>query len=143
MDWKITKKRTPSSRTGPSKPLDGNYAYIEASGRRSGDNAILTSAVTSQLLPSGPSCLRFFYNMNGRDMGTLEVFAGERNSEQKVWSISGNQNDKWSPVGVDILPANDLVIMIEAIRGKSYRSDIAIDTIELFDSPCSAGPQPT
>lgn len=27
--------------------------------------------------------------------------------------------------------------MIEAIRGKSYRSDIAIDTIELFDSPCS------
>lgn len=26
--------------------------------------------------------------------------------------------------------------MIEAIRGKSYRSDIAIDTIELFDSPC-------
>ncbi|XP_052711456.1 MAM and LDL-receptor class A domain-containing protein 1-like isoform X3 [Crassostrea angulata] len=143
MDWKITKKRTPSSRTGPGKPLDGNYAYIEASGRRSGDNAILTSAVMSQLSPSGPSCLRFFYNMNGRDMGTLEVFAGERNSKQKVWSISGNQNDKWNPVGVDILPANDLVIMIEAIRGKSYRSDIAIDTIELFDSPCSAGPQPT
>lgn len=28
-------------------------------------------------------------------------------------------------------------IMFEAIRGKSYRSDIAIDTIELFDSPCN------
>lgn len=54
--------------------------------------------------------------MNGRDMGTLEVFAGERNSKQKVWSISGNQNDKWSPVGVDILPANDLVVSYSCLN---------------------------
>ncbi|XP_065942368.1 MAM and LDL-receptor class A domain-containing protein 1 isoform X2 [Magallana gigas] len=137
MDWKITKKRTPSSRTGPSKPLDGNYAYIEATGRRSGDNAILTSAVTSQLSPSSPTCLRFVYNMNGRNIGTLKVLAGERYSEQEIWALSGNQNDKWTPVSIDIPAFNDLVIKFEAIRGNGYRSDIAIDSIQLFDSPCT------
>ncbi|XP_065942365.1 MAM and LDL-receptor class A domain-containing protein 2 isoform X1 [Magallana gigas] len=139
MDWLITKKRTPSLNTGPNKPLDGNYTFIEASGRTAGDNAILSSAATSQFfLRAGPACLRFFYNMNGRGIGTLNVFAGESNSEQNVWNISGNQNDIWTPVAVDIPPVNDLVIWIEAIRGKSYLSDIAIDTIELFDSPCIA-----
>uniref|UniRef100_K1QQ99 MAM and LDL-receptor class A domain-containing protein 1 n=1 Tax=Magallana gigas TaxID=29159 RepID=K1QQ99_MAGGI len=138
MDWLITKKRTPSLNTGPNKPLDGNYTFIEASGRTAGDNAILSSAATSQFFLRGPACLRFFYNMNGRGIGTLNVFAGESNSEQNVWNISGNQNDIWTPVAVDIPPVNDLVIWIEAIRGKSYLSDIAIDTIELFDSPCIA-----
>lgn len=59
---------------------------------------------------AGPACLRFFYNMNGRGIGTLNVFAGESNSEQNVWNISGNQNDIWTPVAVDIPPVNDLVV---------------------------------
>lgn len=40
--------------TGPSKPLDGFFAYIEASvGLKPGDNAIFSSATTSQLSLSG------------------------------------------------------------------------------------------
>ncbi|XP_052711416.1 MAM and LDL-receptor class A domain-containing protein 1-like isoform X1 [Crassostrea angulata] len=137
LDWRKAAWPTFDTFTGPSKPLDGFFAYIEASvGLKPGDNAIFSSATTSQLSLSGPSCLRFFYNMNGIEIGTLRVFAGERNSEQKVWSLSGNQNDHWIPVAVYIPPTNDLVIRIEAIRGKGYLSDIAIDTIELFDFPC-------
>lgn len=56
--------------------------------------------------------------MNGRGMGTLNVFAGERNSEQKVWSISGNQKDNWTPVAVDIPSANDLVVRFLFIHAK-------------------------
>lgn len=44
---------TPSGNTGPSKPLDGYFAYIEASARTTGDNAILSSAATSHFSLSG------------------------------------------------------------------------------------------
>lgn len=50
--------------------------------------------------------------MNGRDIGTLRVLAGERNSEQEVWTLYGNQKDIWTPVSIDIPAFNDLVVCL-------------------------------
>lgn len=50
--------------------------------------------------------------MNGRNIGTLKVLAGERYSEQEIWALSGNQNDKWTPVSIDIPASNDLVVCL-------------------------------
>ena len=64
--------------------------YIEASRRKTGDNAKLE---VRSGLPTGKSCLSFFYNMHGGHnyMGTLRVLINGENVFQK----SGNQGNTW------------------------------------------------
>ena len=75
--WTRSTGRTTSSQTGPSSDHTygtavGHYLYIEASApRQSGDKARLVSADYS---PIGSQCLEFWYNMYGRDTGTLNVY---------------------------------------------------------------------
>ena len=64
--------------------------YIEASRRRKGDNAKLELRSS---LPTGKSCLSFFYNMHGGHnyMGTLRVLV----NGETVFQKSGNQGSTW------------------------------------------------
>ena len=64
--------------------------YIEASRRRKGDNAKLE---LRSGLPTGKSCLSFFYNMHGGHnyMGTLRVLI----NGETVFQKSGNQGNTW------------------------------------------------
>ena len=65
--------------------------YIEASPpRRRGDKARLNSPIYSK--STGSSCLKFWYHMYGRTMGTLNVYAVLAGRYQKIWSKSGNYN---------------------------------------------------
>ena len=66
--------------------------YIEASyPRKPGDIAKLVVAVPNN---GNPSCLSFYYHMYGASTGTFNVYSGNT----KVFSVSGNQGDKWSIV---------------------------------------------
>ena len=64
--------------------------YIEASRRRKGDNAKLE---LRSGLPTGKSCLSFFYHMHGGHnyMGTLRVLI----NGETVFQKSGNQGNTW------------------------------------------------
>ena len=64
--------------------------YIEASRRKTGDNAKLE---LRSGLPTGKSCLSFFYNMHGGQnyMGTLRVLI----NGETVFQKSGNQGKTW------------------------------------------------
>ena len=64
--------------------------YVEASRRRKGDNAKLE---LRSGLPTGKSCLSFFYNMHGGHnyMGTLRVLV----NGETVFQKSGNQGNTW------------------------------------------------
>ena len=64
--------------------------YIEASRRKTGDNAKLE---LRSGLPTGKSCLSFFYNMHGGHnyMGTLRVLI----NGETVFQKSGNQGNRW------------------------------------------------
>ncbi|XP_078331594.1 MAM and LDL-receptor class A domain-containing protein 2-like isoform X2 [Crassostrea virginica] len=138
MEWTFISGNTSSKNTGPSHLLDGAYAYIEATSMAKGSKAILSN-VDLTLRTPGPSCLSFYYNMYGKAMGTLNVWAGDRFAiQEKVWSLSGDQGDVWNHVTVDIPSSNDLVIQFEGIIGRNFKSDMAIDTVGLFDTPCSA-----
>jgi hypothetical protein len=62
--------------------------YIEASApRRRGDNARLLSPIYNK--STQPSCLKFWYNMYGSSMGTLNVYTVLGGVYRKVWSRSG------------------------------------------------------
>ncbi|CAB4006551.1 MAM domain-containing glycosylphosphatidylinositol anchor 2-like [Paramuricea clavata] len=60
-----------------------------------------------------------------------------------VWSLSGNQGDKWNPAQVAV---NDQTAsyqyVIEGVRGKDIKGDIAIDDISLMVS-CLSGENQT
>lgn len=51
----------------------------------------------------GRMCLQFYYSMNGRGMGTLNVYKREGvKNDDLIWSMSGNQGKEWHEALVDV-----------------------------------------
>lgn len=44
---------------------------------------------------TGSLCLSFYYNMNGFNIGSLEVYTVANGSKTTRWSQSGNHGDVW------------------------------------------------
>ncbi|XP_052271751.1 hemicentin-1-like [Dreissena polymorpha] len=144
-NWTFQSGNTNSSGTGP--PGDhtthggaGKYIYIEASDPRTrGNNA----AIVSHPLPANqPTCLSFFYNMFGADIGNLNVTIVDKCSgqTQMVFHESGNKGEAWKEATVSI-PAsavpNEYEIKIGASVGSSFKGDIALDDILIQDTSCA------
>ena len=104
-DWLRSRGRTTSSFTGPSfdhtlSSALGYYMFIESSAPRvPGDKARLYSEVFKPTRDT--KCFNFYYNMNGADVGTLNVYLLVNQSrdvfstEALVWSLQGDNGDQW------------------------------------------------
>ena len=68
----------------------GYYLYVESSGARPGDRAELVSPWRSGL--PGGQCLKFYYTMYGKNMGSLAVKLTLSNG--KNWYIFYKQGDQ-------------------------------------------------
>lgn len=81
--------------------------FIETSyPRKRGDRARFESEVFTPTTGKG-RCLSFWYHMKGGHIGTLNVYMrvyGQ--SETKLWSITGDQGDKWNSASTPILSGN-------------------------------------
>ncbi|XP_013414022.1 uncharacterized protein LOC106176257 [Lingula anatina] len=75
--------------------------------------------------------------MNGINIGTLNVYRKDTSSglETKLFSVSGNFGDLWYPRSIT-LESGAYSVVIEAVRGNGYRSDIAVDDILIQDGSC-------
>ncbi|CAH3027830.1 unnamed protein product, partial [Porites evermanni] len=144
-DWTVHQGATPSGETGPSSDMSGKgwYIYAESSQPRvEGDRAVLLS-------PSlvGPYCLRMHFHMMGTDIGSLNVYKITASSRTTVLSTSGNKGDKWYMAQSSLTGSEQFKIAFEAVRGYSYRGDIALDEIKLApggcDTPATAAPSTT
>ncbi|KAK3095928.1 hypothetical protein FSP39_020974 [Pinctada imbricata] len=127
---------TPSSSTGPSAAYAGSsYMYAETSSPRvGGDEAILESGT----LPSNDvMCLDFHYHMYGSSMGDLEVGTLDSGADVVIFSMSGDQGDQWNRAEIDIFTGPATSIYVKAIRGSSYRGDVAIDAVQLRQGLCN------
>lgn len=116
----------------------GHYLYVESSNpAHPQDKALLESAVYYQ---SGPNCnLTFWYNMNGRQIGTLQVLLKTSISNQllTLWQKTGNHGTAWKQATVPIRSNSQFAIVFEARTGAGYLGDIAIDDITY--SGCDTG----
>nr|XP_046228166.1 MAM domain-containing glycosylphosphatidylinositol anchor protein 2-like isoform X8 [Scatophagus argus] len=146
-------KYTPN--TGPSGDRSGSkqgfYMYIETSRpRKEGDQARLVSPFFN-VAPKNPYgitnppayCFGFFYHMYGKHIGTLNAFLrqkGQTTSEGPVWSLSGNQGDRWKQAKVSIHPTASFQVVLEGIRGPGIEGDIAIDDVTLEEGECRDPP---
>ena len=83
-----------------SSTFSGSYVYVESSKRNKGDRARLVS----QMLGSKTrQCFSFYYNMYGKDTGTLRLFLAP---EHKPWiylfTKTGNQGQNWHNADVTL-----------------------------------------
>lgn len=83
--------------------------------------------------------------MSGSDIGTFNVLwktaAGNgSNAEGIIWTLKGNQQNKWLFARVTLPYKKHVMIVFEGIRGNSYQGDIAIDDIQVTKKPCSILP---
>ncbi|XP_077421169.1 LOW QUALITY PROTEIN: MAM domain-containing glycosylphosphatidylinositol anchor protein 2 [Vanacampus margaritifer] len=138
-------KYTPN--TGPSVDRRGSkqgyYVYIETSRpRMEGDKARLLSPSFNTGSKSGATyCLAFYYHMYGKHIGALSVFLRQKGaSEASVWSLSGNQGDRWRRAAINIHPNADFQVVLEGVRGAGIEGDIAIDDVTIQEGQCKDPP---
>ncbi|CAH1233158.1 MALRD1 [Branchiostoma lanceolatum] len=137
LDWTRHSGSSLTSSTGPSVDhtlgtSSGHYMYLETSAGSPGEAARLVSAP----LPasSTPYCLRFYYHMFGDSIETLNVYIRTQGIlGNSVWTISGNQGNVWMFGHAQLVGSNSFNVVFEAVRGDSFRGDIAIDDVTVSD----------
>ncbi|XP_050399724.1 uncharacterized protein LOC126816958 [Patella vulgata] len=141
-DWTRAQGKTPSANTGPLKDHTcesekGHFMFIEASAKGKGNNAIIYSPLYRGMTQQ---CVEFFYHMNGRHIGTLNVYARARGAElDSVWRAYGNQGNVWSFARLGIpkeLARAGYQIAFEGITENGYQGDISIDDVSVTDAAC-------
>ncbi len=134
-DWTRETGPTDSGGTGPSGAADGNYyIYTEATGHFS-TTAILESPCFD-LTGENEAYFEFKYNMNGPHMGTLKLELSTNSGSTwptELWSLSGNQEDYWNTVIIDLSSYTGQTIKLRfyGAVGSNWQSDMAVDDIIL------------
>ncbi|XP_041950324.1 MAM domain-containing glycosylphosphatidylinositol anchor protein 2-like isoform X2 [Alosa sapidissima] len=149
-DTKYTPNTGPSGDRAGSK--QGFYMYIETSRpRKLGDKARLVSPVFN-VAPKNPYgltnppayCFSFYYHMYGKHIGTLNAFLKQKgqsaSAESPVWTLTGNQGDRWRQAKVSVHPTASFQVAFEGVRGPGIEGDIAIDDVVLEEGDCPNTP---
>ena len=67
--------------------------FINSGGRNYLDRARLISRLQS---PTSGSCFSFWYNMNGRGIGQLNIYKVAGSEFQLMWNKSGDHENRWN-----------------------------------------------
>jgi len=137
--WFRRRFNTPSHGTGPSQDHTGNgyYIYIETSQPAKEKH----SAQLLSPLIRGPKCFRFYYHMYGSHMGNLDVFLQIRGQygNYLMWQKSGEQGNQWREANIDLGYADEFQVVLNAVVGRGYQGDIAVDDVTFTDGLCESG----
>ncbi|XP_038052895.1 MAM and LDL-receptor class A domain-containing protein 1-like isoform X1 [Patiria miniata] len=153
-NWALQCGDTPTEETGPLYDhtlgdSNGKYYYMHARPLDMGDRVVLLSPVVAANESQSVWCFSFWYNMYGRGItegGALKVSVGlypvnesaYPANESLVLSIAGQQTGPkvWIQAKVAVNQTSDFQVAIEARRGVSSTSDIAIDDVDLSEGEC-------
>lgn len=135
-EWWVYNTNTRSTNTGPTtdhSPNDANYMYIEATGFPLQEASLITPCYNFSGL-FAPK-FSFWYHMWGTDMGELHVDINNGNG----WvldvtpAIVGDQGNNWLFREIDLTAYSGNIVQLRfrGIVGNAFRSDIAIDDIEI------------
>ncbi|KAL9961868.1 hypothetical protein ACROYT_G030900 [Oculina patagonica] len=142
LNWDFNRLFTQTVDTGPSNDHtsgQGYYLYMESSGTRTGETVDLVSPWLAS--KSEGQCLKFYYTMYGKTMGSLSIKV--ELSNDKSWFIfykNGNQGMKWRKGTGNIEVPLGLWYRLR-IQGKIGQvggySDIAIDDVYIDPGLCN------
>lgn len=137
--WYRHRGTTPSRNTGPNGDhggKNGYYLYLESSyPARFGYKSQLMS---ESFDPTEERCLSWWYSMNGKTVGTLNVYLINSRSGNKtsLWSKSGQQGKEWKQAYISFSSGSKYRIVFEGTRGRGYTGDIALDDIQFIEGSC-------
>ncbi|XP_048583019.1 MAM and LDL-receptor class A domain-containing protein 1 isoform X2 [Nematostella vectensis] len=139
--WILNRDATPSDQTGPTNDHTtglGSYIYVEATGGKQGEMARLYSP----LLQANATCVTLYYHMFGASMGSFNIYADTNSTRTLLWTLSGNQGQRWQMAQVPINYTGETIqLLLEGVRGSDYTGDIAVDDIVVSTNSCDVYPQ--
>eukprot|EP00058_Branchiostoma_floridae_P004010 XP_002589498.1 hypothetical protein BRAFLDRAFT_88357 [Branchiostoma floridae] len=116
--------------------ISGFYIFIDSSGSSEGKKAQIVSPVFTD----DTFCqFRFFYHMQGRNIGSLHVLVRnvKNGSTEEVWRRQGQQGRGWLFGSVSIGTKNrSYQVLLEAVVGNGDQGDIAVDDVS-FATYCT------
>lgn len=136
--WSRAKGVTPSIGTGPDRDHTsgaGSYIFVETSG---GSPGLKGSFISPQLPSNQEACLHFWYNMNGAEMGDLDVIVQPTTGNgTTILHESGNKGTRWFEAKMTIpSQTQPYKIDFQVTRGSGFKGDAALDDISIKDGPC-------
>jgi hypothetical protein len=140
---------TPTLLTGPGYStnyggtgyaMEGAYfMFVEASGNYNNDISMTSHCFDLSTLSN--ASLKFWYNMFGSGMGSLDV---ELSSDggitwDSTWTVSGDQGVDWAQANIDVsaYAATGVTVKITGTTGSTDYSDICIDAMSFVDAGCT------
>jgi hypothetical protein len=71
---------------------NGHYIFIDCA-KKEGNQAWLSSLIFSE---TKSRCMRFWYSLNGNNIGTLRVeLIYENNAKDIIWQLSSDKGSQW------------------------------------------------
>ncbi|XP_071839703.1 MAM and LDL-receptor class A domain-containing protein 2-like [Apostichopus japonicus] len=152
-DWTLRSGLSANPGTGPvsdhtQDSSAGHYLYTEVfPPRKAGDRASIVSPTVSAA--SSDCKLRFWYHMDGDDIGSLQAFmvtsflSDLSSYKMLVDVLNGEQGDWWQLREVT-LPnsASNYAITLEAVTGDGIQGEISVDDVSLSPSCILGGSVP-
>ncbi|XP_041465298.1 MAM and LDL-receptor class A domain-containing protein 1-like [Lytechinus variegatus] len=144
-DFNFIRQRgsTGSFGTGPETDHSGSgyYIYIESSNSKEDEKARIILPTFRGVQPNDKEtfCVIFWYHMYGGTVGELNVYLHNSSSTDlgsPIWWMGGNRGNKWRAAEAEINTPEEFQLYFEAIRGKNYDSDIALDDIQINSFGC-------
>ena len=135
--WNRHSGSTTSTSTGPSSAYQGTYyMYVESSYSIGSPNKVAALEGPCFDLGSAQSAnFEFAYHMYGSSMGTLslEVSLDNGTTWQAIWSRSGDFRNEWfeANIPLDAFVGQTVKLRFYGVTGSSFRSDMAIDNLNL------------
>ncbi|XP_030849653.1 MAM and LDL-receptor class A domain-containing protein 2 [Strongylocentrotus purpuratus] len=120
----------------------GHYLYLYTYDKDANKRARLDGLIYSR--PNAGDCqMRFWYHINGANVGTLRVMTliSLSDNPQSIWSKSGPQGDAWLRGIADLEPGSKFQILIEGVAG-GLDDHMSIDDIS-FTPGCVVSPDQT
>lgn len=132
IQWIINNGATPTFGTGPSvdhtfgTPL-GRYIYLKSIGIDKEENARIKSFVFEPVSQS--TCFEFWYHMLGNNIHSLNVYQYLDGSQKEnlIWTLKGDQGDKWNRATVPISSSERFYLIIEG-----FADNDELRYVELF-----------
>ncbi|XP_061879772.1 MAM and LDL-receptor class A domain-containing protein 1 isoform X1 [Entelurus aequoreus] len=128
-----------SSGPGTDHTLETDHGYYlsaELWRHRPGSRVKIATGLMEPTPPHG-ECLMFWFYMEGRAVGELNVHLQAAGAPVRLWSRSGDQGSHWRHGRVSLLnPDSSYQVVFEAVTGEGPRRDIAIDDLTVLNGVC-------
>ncbi|WP_339894007.1 immunoglobulin-like domain-containing protein, partial [uncultured Algibacter sp.] len=139
IDWTVDASGTPSSNTGPSSAVEGNYyVFVEASTPNYPSRRAILNSPCFDLSGLTEATFSFNYHMYGAaDMGSidLELSQDEGLTWTSIWNETGNKGNSWQTAVIDLsaYTGGGIQLRFNRFVGSTWQADIAIDNISLIE----------